>query len=122
MHTLLASTACLGACRPSMQADVLALCADWMTMKHPPPRGAEKKGPTDYTRRRRWLRRRRQTSTPAQLPRPSPVPQSTPEQPQQRLELGRVQPGSTLPLPPGWQTRGEPSDAGTFGCAICAIR
>ena len=94
-------------------------CSDWITMKFPPPQGAQNKGKTDYPRRRRWVRSRRQLAPqPQARPReaapppnlmdmdqePGPAQAAEPEE--ERVVVGVVQPQEFLPLPPNWQSRG----------------
>ena len=92
-------------------------------MKYPPPRGAQNKGKTDYTRRRRWVRSRRQLAPPrpsrpsagaaAEPPNLMDMDQqptsrgSEPADAEERVVLGIVQPQELIPLPPGWQSSGE---------------
>ena len=93
-------------------------CTDWVTMKFPPPQGAQNKGKTDYTRRRRWVRSRRQLtprdqacSAAASVPNlmdmdQEPSPAAPAQSDEERVVVGVVQPQEFLPLPPGWQSSG----------------
>ncbi|KAL0043203.1 hypothetical protein WJX82_007077 [Trebouxia sp. C0006] len=58
---------------PYVDKEGWAYAPDWAAMDWPPQNGAQKRGVVDFTRRRRWLRRRRQDLT-----RPSPPPQEAP--------------------------------------------
>ncbi|KAL3132004.1 hypothetical protein ABBQ32_14227 [Trebouxia sp. C0010 RCD-2024] len=110
---------------PCVDKEGWAYAPDWAAMDWPPQNGAQKRGVVDFTRRRRWLRRRRQDLT-----RPSPPPQDPAPSPRQtaaarrttsiraiaadvakkevhRTVLGVVQPGDSIPIPYGWQKAGK---------------
>ncbi|KAK9815130.1 hypothetical protein WJX73_008307 [Symbiochloris irregularis] len=92
--------------RGHVDNDGWAYFADFSTARYPPPQGAQKRSLVDFTRRRRIVRRRN--------PVPVPVPQQQAQQQQkrqrtagsdgQRQVVGVVQPGESLPLPPGWRS------------------
>ena len=105
-----------------------------MTMKYPPPQGAQNKGKTDYTRRRRWVRSRRQltprhqaSSAPAAVPNlmdmdQEPSPAEPAQSDEELVVVGVVQPQEFLPLPPSWQSSGasvcKKLQPGSAGCWI----
>ncbi|DBB13386.1 TPA: hypothetical protein ACH3X3_005119 [Trebouxia sp. C0006] len=62
---------------PYVDKEGWAYAPDWAAMDWPPQYGAQKRGVVDFTRRRRWLRRRRQdlirpSTPPQEAPAPSP--------------------------------------------------
>ena len=86
---------------------------DFGNLEYPPAPGNQRKALQHFVRRRRYVRRRRQVS------RSLPSLRTTSDQQlaeraeaeaeeTERVVLGSVQPGDSLPLPLGWRSSGEP--------------
>ena len=83
-------------------ADGWSYGPDFASMPHPPPRGAGARGPVDFVRRRRLVRRRvRVTEVDGEG---SATRAPTP--PAERTLLGVALPGGCVSLPHGWRSRG----------------
>ncbi|KAL0043259.1 hypothetical protein WJX82_006661 [Trebouxia sp. C0006] len=80
---------------PYVDKEGWAYAPDWAAMDWPPQYGAQKRGVVDFTRRRRWLRRRRAIAA------------ENSKKEVQRTLLGTVQPGDSIPVPYGWQKAGK---------------
>ncbi|DBB13383.1 TPA: hypothetical protein ACH3X3_005116 [Trebouxia sp. C0006] len=111
---------------PYVDKEGRAYAPDWAAMDWPTQNGAQKRGVVDFTRRRRWLRRRRQALTPSPgspCPLPKTITSCSPhnfnqlwcraiaaensKKEVQRTLLGIVHPGDSIPVPYGWQKAGK---------------
>ncbi len=84
---------------------------DFGGLAYPPVPGNQRKSLQHFVRRRRYFRRRRQISkaAPATAPtgRQKPTGNSEEEEEVERVVLGSVSPGESLPLPFGWRNSGQ---------------
>ena len=96
-----------------MDKDGWTYGVDFGTLEYPPAPGNQRKALQHFVRRRRYVRRRRQVSRSLPSLRTTSDRQLAEQaeseaEETERVVLGSVQPGDSLPLPFGWRSSGEP--------------
>ncbi|KIY93003.1 hypothetical protein MNEG_14960 [Monoraphidium neglectum] len=94
-----------------VDAEGWAYAFDWPGLKYPPSPGSGLKKSHDFVRRRRWVRRRRQSALPSTVLDITPAGGAADGGKQAagsgevwvRKVLGLVDPGGSVPLPHNWQ-------------------